>query len=269
MKKWISLILAAVMALSLCCFAGADEVPQPEGGKKFETNWAIFNMTVEIVYEEEGYRVYIKSSDPYEHQGNEWEYSCFYNEEQDALLSVSSSKNSYTEDPATGDIERGEYEYQEWMGETTVFTIDEDGFLNWKDGRGEDGADLAFTKIGAFEGDWRSEDEKTSALITWSDSEIGDEYGYNVFLHDEGEESFADYTAHGLYDPMTEKLIVTGSVIISRLNAEGGYDTEEIPENPEEPLELIFSEMGGGKILLEKENGIELIYDPLGLDSQG
>ena len=44
---------------------------------------------------------------------------------------------------------------------------------------------------------------------------IGDEYGYNVFLHDEGDDSYAEYSTHGLFDPETGKLTVTGSVIIN------------------------------------------------------
>ena len=241
MKKIVSIILALAMCLTMCAFAFADEYPQPEGGKKFDTNWAIYGMTVRINYEEEGYRVYIRSTDPEEFNGSEWEYSCVYNEEKDALLSISSSKNAYTMD-STGGIERGEYEYQglDDEGQTTVFAIDEDGFLTWEDGRGQDGADLVFSDIGAFEGFWRSEDGETFADISWNDSEIGDEYGYNVYLHDEGDESYADYSAHGLYDAKTGKLTVTaGSVMIFRLNAEGRYDMEEVPA--EEPIELIMS----------------------------
>ena len=269
MKKILALLLGTILLLTFCA-ALADEVPQPEGGKKFDTNWAIFDMTVEIYYEEEGYRVYIKHEDPFEHKGTEYEYSCVYNEEKDALLSVSSSKNSFSRDSA-GDLQRGEYEYQGMDDEnqTTVFTIDEKGNLIWQDGRGEAGMFLEFTDIGRFEGVWRSEDGKTFSDITWSDSEIGDEYGYTVYLHDEGEDSFADYNTHGLYDPETGKLNVTGSVVISRKNAEGGYDEEEIPANPDDPLELIFSDLGNGRILLERDNGIELIYDILGNPDQG
>ena len=49
-----------------------------------------------------------------------------------------------------------------------MFTIDENGSLLWEDGRGEAGADLVFTKIGDFEGFWKSEDGKTYAEISWS-----------------------------------------------------------------------------------------------------
>ena len=272
MKKILAVILSLALLLTACAAMAEEEsFPQPEGGKKFETNWAIFGMTVEIMYEEAGYRVYIKSSDPYEHKGIEWEYSCSYVEDKDALVSVSSSKNSYIEDPASGDVTRGEYEYQGDDDEktATVFTISPEGRLLWADGRGEDGMDLEFTDIGTFQGTWRSEDKKISADITWSDSEKDDDYGYSVFLHDEGEDSYAEYSTHGLYDPETKKLVVTGSVMIYRKNAEGGYDMEEIPENPDDPLELIFSSLGDGKILLERDNGYELINDPLGSDSQG
>ena len=272
MKKTVCIILALMAAMTLLCVsAGADEFPQPEGGKKFETDWAIYGMTVQIDYEEEGYRVYIKSTDPFEHRGSEWEYSCFYNEEKDALESFSSSKNSYTEDPATGELQRGAYEYQgiDEDSQMTVFAIDPDGFLTWKDGRGQDGADLVFSDIGDFEGYWCSEDGNTWAEITWSDSEVGDEYGYNVFLHDGDEEVFDEFTTHGLYDAKTGKLTVTGSAVINRRNAEGGYDTEVVEPDPEIPIELIFSNLGNGRILLERENGTELVYDFLGGDSQG
>ena len=262
MKKIAGIILALSLALFLVCAAAqADEIPQPEGGKKFETNWAIFDMTVNIYYEEEGYRVYIKSTDPFEHIGEEWEYSCFYNEEKDALVSISSSKNSWTTDPETGEVRRGEYEYEGFDEENqeTVFAIDEDGRLTWEDGRGDAGADLVFTDIGAFEGFWCSEDGKTWAEIAWNDSEIGDEYGYNVFFHEGSGEAEKEASLHGLYNPKTGKLVVV----------EGGYSIDDLPPDSTDPAAVVFSSLGGGKILLEQGNGIELIYDPLGGDSQG
>ncbi len=272
MKKFVSILLALLMAAALLCVsASADEIPEPEGGKKFHTNWAIFNMTVRIDYEEEGYRVYILGSDPVEGTGTEWEYSCVYNEEKDALLSVSSSRNSCAINFSNGEIERADYDYQGFDEEEqmTVFTVNDHGCLTWQDGRGNAGADLEFTNIGSFEGFWKSEDGKTFAEISWNDTEEGDGYGYNVYLYDGGDESYAEYSTHGLYDPETGKLTATGSVIISRLNADGTYDMEDIPADPDEPLELIFSDLGNGRILLERDNGIELIYDFLGGDSQG
>lgn len=266
MKKMISILLVLCLALSLACTAAnAESSPEPEGGKKFHTNWAIFGMTVEIFYEEEGYRVSIRSTDPYEHNGSEWEYSCLYNEEKDVLMSVSSTKASWAEDPATGLDQRIELEYQGFddEGQTTVFAINEDGRLTWEDGRGQDGADLEFTDIGKFNGFWASGDGTSWAEIAWSDSEIGDEYGYNVFFHEGSSEVSSDYSLHGLYDPKTGKLTVSGPVTVNVLDAEGGYETSE-----ESSAELVFSALENGNILLERDN-LELVYDILGGDSQG
>ena len=267
MKKFISLILVLALALSLvCAAASAAEVPQPEGGKKFESDWAIFGMTVQIVYEEEGYRVYIQSTDPYERNGNVWEYSCVYNEEKDALLSVHSAKSSWTEDPATSDMQYGAFEYDDLddEGQTTVFTISENGCLIWADGRGQDGLDLEFTDISCFRGYWASADGENWAEILWSDSEVGDEYGYHVYFHENGDKSFREYSLHGLYDPETGTLTASGPVMISTLNAEGEYDMVQA----EEPAELVFSAPEDGKIVLVRDH-LELFQDLLGGDSQG
>ena len=60
MKKVISILLAIMMLGAFACAASADEVPQPEAGKKFESNWAIPGGLAEIDYEEEGYRVMLE-----------------------------------------------------------------------------------------------------------------------------------------------------------------------------------------------------------------
>ena len=159
MKKLVSIILALALALSMVCAAAyAEETPQKEGGKKFDTNWAIFGMTVQIIYEEEGYRAHIQSFDPEELKGNEWEYNCLYNEEKDVLESVSSLKRAYVQNPDTGDYtyEEAEYDGADDENTATVFSVSENGTLFWDDGRGQDGADLEFGEIGRFEGVWRS-----------------------------------------------------------------------------------------------------------------
>ena len=102
MKK-ITGILLAVMTVFLAACAIADEVPQPEGGKKFESDWAVPGGIVEVYYEEEGYRVFIKIDQPDALCGSEYEYSCYYQEETDSLLSISSIRSDYTVDPDTGD----------------------------------------------------------------------------------------------------------------------------------------------------------------------
>ena len=264
MKKVMCVILSVILAV-MCCAALADEYPEPDGGKKFSTNWAIFGMTVEIDYEEEGYRVYIKSSDPDGQEGTEWEISCLYSEEKDELISVSSSRNPWNIDPATGDFIRGDYEYQDFddVDQVSTFKIDEEGFLIWQDGRDNAGADLAFTDIGDFAGVWRSEDGKTWAEIEWNDSE--ENYGYFVFVHDGDDDVYTEHTMNGLYNPETCRLEVTGTVSTLRMSADGSYE----PEYSDDPVELVFSDLGCGKILLEKGDGVELIYDIMGGFSQG
>ena len=54
-----------------------DVYPQPEGGKKFESDWAIVGGLAEIYYEEEGYRVTL-TIDNQDGTGALWQYSCYY-----------------------------------------------------------------------------------------------------------------------------------------------------------------------------------------------
>ena len=75
MKKAICIMLA-VMMLGLCaCVAAADEYPQPEGGKKFESDWAVPGGLAEIYYEEEGYRITLTKENAETGSGSIWEYA--------------------------------------------------------------------------------------------------------------------------------------------------------------------------------------------------
>ena len=144
MKKMMAALLA-VMMLAMGMTALADEAPQPEGGKKFESSWALMGGLAEIFYEEEGYRVSVdlRNGD----HGTLWQYSCHYVEEKDALLSVSSTKWDYTLDGDGAEVP-GEIAYQGLDDESTAFTIDEKGFLHWDEARENAGADLEFRTPG-------------------------------------------------------------------------------------------------------------------------
>ena len=76
MKKLMSLLMAVMMLAAFACAASADEVPQPEAGKKFESDWAIPGGIAQIVYEEEGYRVLLEK-DEADGTGSLWQYSCY------------------------------------------------------------------------------------------------------------------------------------------------------------------------------------------------
>lgn len=119
MKKTMSFILALMTALTLICTAAlADSVPQPEGGKKFESNWGMMCGLIEIVYEEEGYRVSVDLYNQAENTGTQWEYSCYYNEQKDILESISSRKIGYALNLLTMVKAYGEYEYDAWTTKT-------------------------------------------------------------------------------------------------------------------------------------------------------
>ena len=86
MKRWTGIALAVILVMTLLGAAMADEAPQPEGGKKFDTDWAVQGILVQINYEEEGYRVFIATESRREGTGTEWSYSCYYHPEDDTLV---------------------------------------------------------------------------------------------------------------------------------------------------------------------------------------
>lgn len=271
MKKLTSVVLALILAMSLACISLADEVPQPEGGRKFETDWAITGTLVSINYEEQGYRVSIVSEIPAEGKGVEWFYNCFYHPEDDTLVSVSSSKQTYTFTPVVP-FENGEFdpeqmtdeddektyaptEYEDFDDEdkVSVFSIDEKGRLIWKDGHENAGADLEFTNIGRFGGEWENDDEGVFVMMDW----IGGVNGllYSVLLQrtSPDQSQRAIYIMTGVYNEETQKLECTGEVHM--VGEDGQLEKEG------EACEAFFSMMENGRILYEAANGIELEPD--------
>lgn len=266
MKKTVSVVLTMILVLELICsVAFADEIPQPEGGKKFESDWAKTNGLVEIHYEEEGYRVSVDLYNQVENVGTLWEYSCYYVEEKDVLESVSSSKIGYAVNPDTLNKSLDEYEYQglDVDNDTTVFKLSDDGALIWEDGRENMGRDLQFRDIGRFEGVWKNPEEEVYTEFWWKGLYDENTYFYSVYIHRGGDKQFADYSLEGLYNPETGKLEAYGTVTATVLNEDGSYETAEDGE----PCEAVFSDLGNGKILYETANGIELEYDILGPES--
>ena len=259
MKKFLSILLAAAMfilpAYAVFADEAVEEVPQPEAGKKFDTDWALFGMTVSIVYEEEGYRVDIRGYEPADGSGAVWEYACWYNEEKDVLESVVSMKYTFSLNMETGEEVIGDFEYDDFDEENqvTVFAVNENGKLTWKDGRGQDGADLEFTNIGRFDGTWVDQDQKVWVEITWSDDE--NDYGYEVLVHTEGDGSIPDVPMKGLSIVETGKLECLDSEAFAEWFDNG-------PENMEDPAECLHF-MENGNLFLESME-LELVnYDLL------
>ena len=262
MKKLISLLMAVMMLAAFACAASADEVPQPEAGKKFESDWAVPGGIAQIVYEEEGYRVLLEK-DEADGTGSLWQYSCYYHEDTDTLLSAFSSRTAYTIRPETGDKVYGDavYEGLDEENQGTEFAIDEDGFLIWKDGHDDAGAGLKFADIGRFEGVWKNETEETEAEFLWNGASE-DEMFYTVYIlrgKTDGEK-YASFLMNGTYDPAAGKLTAYGTCTLFTRNASGEYESSDDGES----YDAVFSMTEDGKLFYETDNGIELEYDIMG-----
>ena len=239
-----------------------DAVPQPEGGKKFESDWAIAGGLVEIYYEEEGYKVSLAIQNE-DGTGSLWEYACYYAEDTDSLVSVSSSRDDFTISPDTGDtVYAGNaYEGIDEEGKETMFSIDAHGCLIWKDGHENAGADLEFVNIGRFDGVWRNEAEEVEAEFLWNGL-TEDEMFYTVY-NNRGKTDGDHYTIflmNGDYAPATGKLTAEGTCTLFTRNASGEYDSSEDGET----YDAFFSKLENGNLLYETANGIELEYDIMG-----
>ena len=266
MKRLISLAFIAVLvAMLLPAPADCETFPQPEGGRKFESDWAIAGGLAEIYYEEEGYRATLTIENR-DGAGSMWEYACFYMEDTDSLLSFSSRRLDFTIDPDTGDTVYGDVAYEgiDEEGKETAFTIDAEGCLIWKDGHDDAGAGLKFVNIGRFEGLWRNDAEKVEAQFTWNGTDE-DSFFYTVYIwrgNEEGEQ-YALYLMNGFYDPTAGKMTADGTCTLFTKNASGEYDSQDDGES----VEAVFSVLENGNLLYETDKGIELEYDILGPQS--
>ena len=265
MKKWISILLAVCLLSTLVCSAAEEkEIPQPKGGQKFESDWAVPYGLVRIYYEEEGYRVNVRIENSDQAAVSEWEYSCYYNEGVDALESISSLRADYTVNLDTGEPEfaGNAYEGLDEENGITTFTLDDSGRLLWKDAHEDAGAGLAFTDIGRFEGIWRNEEEEVEVQFMWNGSDP-DHFDYTVYIQrgKSDAEAYTLFLMNGDYDPIAGRLTAGGTCTQFTRNASGEYDTEEDGEY----VEAFFSKTENGKLVYETANGIELDYDMMGI----
>lgn len=259
MKKWFSMLLALVMVGMIACAALADETPQPEGGKKFEGDWTIAGGIALIDYEEEGYKVSVDILNSKDNTGSVWEYSCYYKEDRDSLLSVSSSRTNYTYDLDTNEKKFGTpvYEGLDEENQATEFTIDQDGLLIWKDGHDDAGAGLKFANNGAFEGVWKNEADAIRAEIRWNGA-TEDEMFYTLFItvgKTDGDR-YVDYIMNGFYDAKTGKLNAMGTRTVFTKNEKGEYDSDDDSNN----YNTVLSKTEDGKVVLEAEYNAILEY---------
>ena len=260
MKKAIRILFVCTLILGLfLASACADEFPQPEGGMKFEGNWAMMNGLIEIVYEEEGYRVSVDLFQQDDNTGTLWEYSCLYNEETDSLLSLSSSKTAYTMDLHTLDRTFGEcaYEGLDVDNNGSSFALTESGSLEWKDGHENIGQDLEFTPIGRFEGVWRNDEEDIYTEFHWQGLLDENQFFYSIFVG-QGDENLH---LAGMYNPDSQKLECYDTDIIPIESMEDFF----LAQDAEKPYHAVFTDAGNAQIQFASEKGTyTLEYDLLG-----
>ena len=144
MKKLFAIIL--VLALTLVSVGFAEEEalpPMPEEAAVYEGTWVCDRASIEIIWEEEGFRVFISWGSSAT-ENAEWEYSCYYNAETKTLESMPSGihrENVFGED---GEIVTSNIVYED--GEA-IFTLDADGHLLWQDAKADAGKDMMFERV--------------------------------------------------------------------------------------------------------------------------
>ena len=146
MKKVLAILMALVLAVA-CTAALAEEepgfrpAPDPD---HFSGIWECERASIEITWEEEGYRVLIEwNSSALE--TTTWEYSCLYHEENDTIVSTPFGiRTEIVFDENSDDVTYT----QVYDDGTATFSIDEEGHLIWLDEKENAGEGMLFDRIG-------------------------------------------------------------------------------------------------------------------------
>ena len=142
MKKVLLIVLALVMLISIVS-AEEEFLPVPEPAKAFEGVWQCDRATIELYWEEEGFRALITwGSSAWEH--TEWQYSCYYHEEDNTLVAVPFGIRTDIVYGDDGELVSATDIYDD--GEA-VFSLDADGYLIWQDMKENAGDGMRFVKL--------------------------------------------------------------------------------------------------------------------------
>ncbi len=144
MKKLFAIILVLTLALVSVGFAEEENLPpMPEEAAVYEGTWVCDRASIEIVWEEEGFRVFISWGSSAA-ETSEWEYSCHYIAETKSLEAVPTGIHTDNVYGADGEIVSSTVIYDD--GEAT-FTLDEEGRLLWHDVKEDAGKDMLFERV--------------------------------------------------------------------------------------------------------------------------
>ena len=120
-----------------------EEEPMPAEAAAFEGVWQCDRATIAMYWEEEGFKVLITwGSSAWEH--TEWEYSCFYHEEDNTVVSMPFGTRTEVVYDVNGEQTSVAEVYND--GEA-VFSLDEEGKLIWLDEKENAGDGMRFEKL--------------------------------------------------------------------------------------------------------------------------
>lgn len=240
MKKMIAALLALMMAL-LCAVSVAEEpaeTPATDAQKMFDSAWICGSSTVEAWYMGGIWEVLVSLN----YGATKWDYTCIYDEEQKALVSLDSEANvksviSLDEEGSEADREVLDTEAK------ASFTLNENGRLVWKDEKEDAGAGMEFEKIGWFAGTFACGDYLLDCVWDIEEPVEGEVYsGYrvNIVLEDDNGRTEWNYTC--AYDPETETLTAP-------------FGSKEFLPNGSEAFEIIYDD-GSASFFFDEEHNL-------------
>ena len=146
-QKCIAILLIAAMCITGAALAESleevYEMPMPQAAAVYEGKWQCDRATVSMDWEEEGFKVLIIWGNGAS-ETTEWEYSCYYHENDRTLVSMPFGLRTevvYNDDGSTASFN------QVYEDGDAVFSLDADGSLIWKDLKDNAGEGLRFAKI--------------------------------------------------------------------------------------------------------------------------
>ena len=140
-------ILLAALALTLLAMGAAlaeePDIQSPPSPDLYSGSWACDRASIEMNWEEEGYRVLISwGSSAWEN--SEWEYSCYYHEEDKTLVSMPFGSRT---DYVYGDDGELVSATEIYSDGSATFSLDGEGKLIWQDEKENAGDGMRFDRI--------------------------------------------------------------------------------------------------------------------------
>ena len=201
-KKGAAILLAASVLLSLAVSCDTGSKTDVPDATKILSSQAEESLKAFLARFVKGYPVAVNGK---------WEYDCLYDEEQKTLVSIDGAENIKTE--ITIDEEGSEIDWAEIYNDgKAVFSLNEDGKLIWKDEIKDEGAGLAFEKIGWFQGVWVAGEDLESRYelnCYWdveepTEGEVYSGYKVEIIRHENETSTFWSYAC--AYNAETDTL---------------------------------------------------------------